>query len=701
MINYDYIMKKNDGYETKEFVPLFDKNIPNVSVFRGHNSSGKSTFMDLVALSLYGSDSPEVISKLKEKIDYLKTSENSEFDFHLEAANKDLILRAHTIKSGFLDGNGEWENRIEESRNGGDFQELTKESFRKKYRVIYDMPDRPMERVQELVRGAERIIRTTIDTTDSFRYSLINETKLAENSRNEELIFLLRNEIETLKDSISTYSDDVDQIQKMSKKINLLYYSSELTRLCNEKAELDRKIGNLNNENAKKHKAAVKESKDYETKLRYIKAKLRSVVENYRIACNQLDRLEKISEEAITNYKQFGNITVDSILNTGCSQLYDFRKVSKDMITRLQKVYEDDEVAILSEKKKLLGELVTALEPYLSDEIEVLDSPINSVYSKLVEELKEIKDRVGQYDLATETIERITVSSESAKEADSKYEELGDRPVIEEGSESGLATNLNARKDAIQSKITDLSTDSAIYGVTLNNYEQIYEDCQSDILLHDYLSMNIDEVNSKAKELDTNIETKKQKIEDANKRISNIQRQLEDAESKEPHPLSEYKIELNILNSTIQDMLIDLHEKDEMLVQLSREETVVETDRNSNFLEQVWVYLGKRLGTVQHIGELYTIEKINMNSRIIITDKGSRIPFKDMGTGESQLAYLTGLLNSDDDRITIALFDEIDHMDPIIISKIQSKLKDLYDCGKLLIGVMAAPAIGTEVVPCE
>ena len=72
-----------------------------------------------------------------------------------------------------------------------------------------------------------------------------------------------------------------------------------------------------------------------------------------------------------------------------------------------------------------------------------------------------------------------------------------------------------------------------------------------------------------------------------------------------------------------------------------------------------------------------------------------------MGTGESQLAYITGLLNSDDDRITIALFDEIDHMDPIIISKIQHQLKSLFDEGKLLIGIMAAPAAGTEVEPCE
>ena len=701
MINYDYILKKNDGYETKEFVPLFDKQISNVSVFRGHNSSGKSTLMDLIALSMYGESSPEVISKLKEKIEYLKTADNSEFDFSLKASNQNVALKVHAKKTGFIDGNGEWESSIQESRGGSQYIELTKESFKKKYRVIYDMPDRPMERVQELVRGAERIIHSTIDSIDGFRYSLISESKLAENSRNEDLIFLLRNEISTINDNILNYSDDVDQIKKMSKKINSLYYSSELIRLNNEKQEIESKIGNLTSEKTKKEKAAKKESKDYESKVRNIKYELKVVVENYRIACNQLDRLDKIEPSEISAYKQFSNMTADSIFNQNCSHLYNYRQISKEIISTVHDKYDDQEIAMLSEKKKLLGELVTALEPYLSDEIEVLDSPINSVYAKLTDELSEIKEKVGKYDLAQDTIDRIETSSNAAKVADSIFEDLGERPTIEPEISSGIATNLNARREVILKKIAEVNGKSVKYGVTMENCRSIYNDCQDDVLLNDYRSLSIDDLCDKANELENNISNKQQKINDFNTRLINLQNQLDDAESKEPHPLSEYKNELAILNDKIQEMMISLQDKDSMLIQLSREEKVTEIESNQNFLEQVWVYLGKRLGSVQHIGQTYSIKKIDMNSREIITEIGSKIPFKDMGTGESQLAYLSGLLNSDDDRITIALFDEIDHMDPIIISKIQNKLKELFDSGKLLIGIMAAPAVGTEVVSCE
>ena len=230
MIEYDYSLEKNDGFETKRFYPQFDKVIPNVSTFRGHNSSGKSTFMDLVALTFHGRSSSEVISKLKEKLDYLHDADNSDFTFNISVDNNAVLLRAETKKVGYIDGSGQWDCIIEESLDGGKtFTELTKERFLKKYRVIYDMPDRPMERVQELVREAERITYHATESVDSFRSILNDVLHEAENSRNEELIFFLKNEIEKQNELKSDYEDSISQAQKLSKKMNQLYYSMELT----------------------------------------------------------------------------------------------------------------------------------------------------------------------------------------------------------------------------------------------------------------------------------------------------------------------------------------------------------------------------------------------------------------------------------------------------------------------------------------
>ena len=703
MIEYDYSLVKNDGFETKTFTPLFDTKISNVATFRGHNSSGKSTFMDLVALSFYGTDSPEVISKLKEKLGYLRDANNSDFDFKLNVSNSNITLRARTKKSGFIEGSGEWDCVVEESRDDQQFKELTKEEFRQKYRLIYDMPDRPMERVKELVREAERIIREKKDSVDLFRQVLSDEIVNAEKSRDEDLIFLLKNELMQKKENISTYEDDVDQLKKMSKKLYQLHYTLVFNKLNSDLNEVNQKIQNLNSDRTKKEKAKAKENKDYEVNLRKIKSQLRNLVDNYRICCNKLDHLQKINPSDIQPYLQFGYMVPDSIIKNGCSQLYDFRKVSKELINIIDSAYQDEGSTILSEKKKLLGELVTALEPYLSDNIEVLDSPINQIYEKLSLELKQIQADVGEFDTVQEILNRMNSACEFAKTADSMYENLGAPPDLDsyDESESGIASGLNARRESILKQIKDTSEKAAVFGVTSETLEQVYETCQNDILLRDYLNLSIEEILEKANEISKSIDSKNQKISDLKARVGRLSNDLEDAESRESHPLSDYRNELSVLQSTVTEMVRDFNEKALMLDKLTREDTVPETEKNIDFLENVWIYLGKRLDTIQHIGTVYKIQKIDMNHHSIITDVGATIQFKDMGTGESQLAYLTGLLNSDDDRITIAMFDEIDHMDPNIISKIQFQLKTLYKSGKLLMGIMAAPGTTPEVVNCE
>lgn len=701
MIEYDYVMEKNDGYETRTFKPLFNTSIPNVAIFRGHNSSGKSTFMDLVALSMYGTDSPEVISKLKEKLEYLKGA-SSNFDFWIKADNKSVCLRVHSQKSGFIEGNGNWDCVVEESIAGAEFVELTKEKFRKKYRVIYDMPDRPMERVQELVREAERIIGTTKESVYSFRNSVIEELKEAQNSRDENIIFYTRSELENKKTLLSDAEDDLNQLKKLMKKVMQFYYASEFNELYAEEEKLQKMIANHLKEKAKKKKEDNKQNKDYERNLRSINNLLRLLVDEYRTSCNKLDNLEKINSSDIQNYRQFGNMTPETILRDGCSQLYEFRKVSKDLISTIENAYGDNKNLILVEKKKLLGELVTALWPYVEDDIEVLDSPVGAIYEKLDGELKAIQDQLSEYDRIQDIIAHMKKAYDAAKNADDKYENLGDRPTVDDVDEgAGFGSNLNARRNAILQRIKDSKEDAALYGVTVETYSELYENASDDIFMKNYIGMTAEELKAQAEDYSRGINSNNQKIETLKGRIAKLQNELLDYESKEPHPLSDYQKELEKLRRCLESTTLDLDSKAKMLNMLSCGQTVPENETNRFFLGLVWEYLGKRLGVIQHIGQSYEIEKIDMNLRTIFTKSGSKIQFKEMGTGESQLAYLTGLLNSDDDRITIALFDEVDHMDPIIISRIQHQLKSLYDDGKLLIGIMAAPAVGTEVESCE
>ncbi len=63
-----------------------------------------------------------------------------------------------------------------------------------------------------------------------------------------------------------------------------------------------------------------------------------------------------------------------------------------------------------------------------------------------------------------------------------------------------------------------------------------------------------------------------------------------------------------------------------------------------------------------------------------------------MGTGQGQSAYLLGLLNTNDNRKIIALFDEVAMMDFFSLEPIYKKFKDLYDADRLLVGIVVKMA---------
>ena len=63
-----------------------------------------------------------------------------------------------------------------------------------------------------------------------------------------------------------------------------------------------------------------------------------------------------------------------------------------------------------------------------------------------------------------------------------------------------------------------------------------------------------------------------------------------------------------------------------------------------------------------------------------------------MGTGQSQLSYLKGLLSADDDRMIIALFDEVSTMTDSTLGVLLNEFEILQKKGKLMVGMTVSPA---------
>ena len=110
------------------------------------------------------------------------------------------------------------------------------------------------------------------------------------------------------------------------------------------------------------------------------------------------------------------------------------------------------------------------------------------------------------------------------------------------------------------------------------------------------------------------------------------------------------------------------------------------------YLEEVSKYLGKRVGTIRHINDMYDVKEINLLDGIVKTTQGKIIRLSDFGTGQSQSAYLLGKLNTEDERPLIALFDEVAMMDDYSLELVFQKLRELYHGNRLVAAIVVQKA---------
>jgi exonuclease SbcC len=116
------------------------------------------------------------------------------------------------------------------------------------------------------------------------------------------------------------------------------------------------------------------------------------------------------------------------------------------------------------------------------------------------------------------------------------------------------------------------------------------------------------------------------------------------------------------------------------------------------YYKAIFTYLAKKIDYIRHLNEDYKVTYIDLIDETIITEAGKNIRFADMGTGQSQSAYLKGKLNTADNRKIIALFDEVAMMDSTSLKPIYDKFKDLYTEGSMVVGIVVQRADKVNVM---
>jgi len=187
--------------------------------------------------------------------------------------------------------------------------------------------------------------------------------------------------------------------------------------------------------------------------------------------------------------------------------------------------------------------------------------------------------------------------------------------------------------------------------------------------------------------------------------IEQYQKEIEKLEKQKPHKYEKYQSQLDSLLQKTQSMsqkLLDEYNNNirSLIDRKVNKSDVEKSEYKARYYLEASKYLAHKIGSFRHVNTTYKAETVDLVSGIIITDDNTTIHLADIGTGQSQSAYLLGLLNvQNDTRKIIALFDEIAMMDDRSLEPINDRMKELYKDEKLLLGIMIQKGNSIKIRP--
>jgi len=698
MIEYDYQLKKRFGSEVKTFTPVFKTNIKNIAKLRGPTGSGKSTLMTLVALSCHGLDEDtNILDGLKQDMRDIYDDDDSEFKFSMKiSGDKGYQLRLESQKVGDLFS--EKKNKfikIFETVGGGKETPIGKDTFIRRYRLLYDMPDDPMKRIGILIEKiASTQKRFTADVSDLNKTAGLILQKINSTSK--------QSDIEQKEKRLAEIEEDINKINAERKTKNLIvaklkkYNASLLLR----KAESEYNIAynafvrleSAKKDKNKKDKMAAKKYKDGLWRIETHKRKI----------CTDFIRIHGILSE----FKFIDKIDLDSWESQRPRQdqeltLQTIDKIS-DFVRRIgnsvSREMESQNTKKEEELYDLIRELVRCLEKHKSIDMKVMGQTVDELSNRLNHELKTTEDKV-QYTKKLKSLDdEISSLKTSLKNLNESIIALPSEPDIDINQDNSeeIENNCSIKESALDAAILEAEK----HNITLENYQELIGVSESDSSLYEYTT-DPQKLQDIIKILDHKLGDLKKQVEGENglnEKRAIVKNKIEEMKQEKSHELSEYYDELRKIENRSSKMISDLAKKDSLLKKLvagvAREEDLKD---DADFYNLVCKNLALAIGAVKSGGSMHPISQIDIVNKKIIVSNGMEIPFKHLSSGESQNMHLRGQLNNDDGRCIIALFDEVGLMDTETLGNVLEIITELYESGNLLVGWMAMPGDSSEV----
>lgn len=693
MIKFNYIIERDEHDEKKIYTPSIPHELKDVVLIEGPNSSGKSTLLNILGLSFFGCKddniSPSLKGKMKELLDL--THQKIQFSIEIKNTISDTLL--------FVEKNSNNNDITIYDKSNGKNSPISEDKFRTLYRLIYDIPENPLERLPKLLDDlkSEQIrMSNKIQHLQAYLRDILNEIHNAKDPQ----------QIKNMEDLIKDFEKDKINKGKLIQdlEVTLLiiekyaysrFYLEYLNNFIKIETEI-KKIGSIKRIKKKKIRSESNELQDLKEKARElvgsIKNKKAELLKHVNILFKNDEFINQLEQVDLENELIYQNER--GILSRGIIHF------KSELLKKDEKHHNDSNY----QTANIISQLIEVLRRYQNISVEIPGiATSNSDFLKLLEtknlEYERLQKEFDNVALALETVYGLEKDiqtftdeySNRLRELSSKKEEGPDDELILV-DQVGKLDELKNKRDDILKKIDSynkLCIKRDIPSDKISDFHsQITRINIKEISL--YSSFSEDQLMNEIQQIRNDIPTKKEEVDILNAKIQNYKERKRLLEEKEYSRLFVHKEKIENYYSKCQ-LLIQLFDSQysQYLKDLIMKQTPhILTDDQAKYYEQVSLFLGKKIGKFRHTEKSYNAQKIDYTKNEIITKERKIIKFSDLGTGQAQSAYLMGLLNINTKQKLIVLLDEVATMDSSSLTPIKNKLRDLYKEGRLLLGII-------------
>jgi exonuclease SbcC len=707
MIKIDYIIKRDEGDEKKEYTPqAIPQEIDNLVYIKGPNSSGKSTLLNLIALGFFGDklSSDELNPELKKKINNLINSSHQEIIFDIEVENKLMGISLTSTKDNF-----KTKDIIVRKHSNGKSKPISAEKFRDEFRLIYDIPINPLKRLPLLLRNIKSDQKDISFEIERFRNYLRNVIEEIKEARDPDAIEKLERKVEEHKRLQKERLKKHKELKSRHHKISKYFLARFLKSVDDEINTIEDEMAELEKEGRKQKRKQSKTRKQHRNNLAALNKRITEAENILReIKSILLKLIDDKDKEVTERYKSWEKANLRDEIHY--PDTYEtIRRESRFFIDHLEeeKIVEQQQYSADIEMMKLINSLIGTLIEYSDNQIKIpiVDLPVDEFISTLREEsetYENITRKINNIEHTSGLLSNLITLIDDSIKYKERIVSLSDDFSEEDLEEYTLENEL-------EEKVIELDVAKKEYNelekkAIKNEYDPAklineYKKLSNEEYLRDFEIFTKEQLAEKLSDLDRKITKSQADLDKLTQIIEERKEDIERLKNKEPHEFQdEYQTIQKILLSTqsLETKFKDFNVFLETIIERKKGHKEL-SENELSYLNKIGNHLGSKVNQIKHIDKTYLIENIDVLSETIETKENKEIHFSDLGTGQGQAAYLDTLLSMSDDKKIIALFDEVAMMTESTLQPIKEKLQDLYENKKLFMGIIVQKAEEVEV----